>query len=147
MRTSRDGGKLVRTRSAMGQKILSSRRLPRASALVALALSAPYPVALEKNVEVRMRDGVVLRSDIYRAEAPGRFPALLKRTPYSKGAASEIPFFRRLAGQGFVVAVQDTRGRYTSDGVSRPHEEAEDGRDTVEWLAGPPSLHGKLGEF
>src|SRR3972149_8114727 len=96
MRTSRDGGKLVRTRSAMRRKILSSRKLPGASALVALALSAPYPVAVEKNVEALMRDGVVLRSDVYRPEAPGRFPALLKRTPYSKGASREIPFFNRL---------------------------------------------------
>ena len=131
----------------MGQKLLSSRRLPAASALVALALSAPYPVAVEKNVEVRMRDGVMLKSDIYRPEASGRFPALLKRTPYSNGASSEIPFFRRLASQGFVVAVQDTRGRYTSDGVSRPHEEAEDGRDAVEWLAALPYVDGKVGMF
>ena len=111
----------------MRQERVSSRNLPGASALVALALSAPYPVAIEKNVEARMRDGVVLRADVYRPEAPGRFPALLKRTPYSKGAASEIPLFRRLAREGFVVAVQDTRGRYTSDGTSRPHDEAEDG--------------------
>src|SRR3972149_4037723 len=145
MRTSRDGGKLVRTRSAMGQKILSSRKLRGASALVALALSAPYPVAVERNVEARMRDGGVLRSDVYRPEAPGRFPTLLKRTPDPQGASSEIPFSRRLASQGFVVAVQDTRGRYTSDGVSRPHEEAEDGRDTVEGLAARRPARGRAG--
>ncbi len=94
-----------------------------------------------------MQDGVVLRADIYRPDAPGRFPALLKRTPYSKGAAYEIPFFRRLAADGFVVAVQDTRGRYMSDGVARPHDEAEDGRDTVEWLAGLAYVDGQVGMF
>ncbi len=128
-------------------KRLSFRGGPGASALVALALSAPYPVAIEENVEARMRDGVVLRADVYRPEAPGRFPALLKRTPYSKGAPGEIPFFRRLASQGFVVAVQDTRGRYRSEGVSRPHEEGEDGHDTVEWLSELPYVDGKVGMF
>jgi putative CocE/NonD family hydrolase len=126
---------------------LSCKKLPGASALVTLALSAPYPVAVEKNLEARMQDGVVLRADVYRPETAGRFPALLKRTPYSKGAASEIPLFRHLASQGFVVAIQDTRGRYTSDGVSRPHDEAEDGRDTVEWLRALPYVDGKVGMF
>jgi putative CocE/NonD family hydrolase len=46
-----------------------------------------------------------------------------------------------------VVAVQDTRGRYTSDGVARPHDEGEDGYDTVEWLAGLPFVDGKVGMF
>ncbi len=118
-----------------------------ATALAVLISSAPYPVVVEKNIEARMRDGVVLRADVYRPEAPGRYPALLKRTPYSKGAAGEIPLFQRLASQGFVVAVQDTRGRYTSDGVSRPHDEAEDGHDTVEWLAQLPFVDGKVGMF
>ena len=94
-----------------------------------------------------MRDGVVLRADVYRPEGTGRYPALLKRTPYSKAAAGEIPFFQRLAGEGFVVVVQDTRGRYTSDGVSRPHDEAEDGHDTVEWVAALPNVDGKVGMF
>jgi putative CocE/NonD family hydrolase len=119
------------------------------SALLLGALSAgpPYPVAIEKNVEARMRDGMVLRADIYRPDADGRFPALLKRTPYSKSAASELPLFHRLASEGFVVAIQDTRGRYMSDGVSRPHQEGEDGRDTVEWLAALPYVDGKVGMF
>jgi putative CocE/NonD family hydrolase len=125
----------------------SSRRRRRASAFLWLALSGPFPVAVEKNVEAPMRDGIVLRADVYRPDAPGRFPALLKRTPYSKAAASEIPFFRRLAGEGFVVAVQDTRGRYTSEGVARPHDEAEDGYDTVDWLARLPYVNGRVGMF
>jgi uncharacterized protein len=94
-----------------------------------------------------MRDGVVLRADLYRPDAPGRFPALLKRTPYSKGALYDIPSFQRLASEGFVVAVQDTRGRYMSEGVARPHDEAQDGHDTVEWLAGLPFVDGRVGMF
>ena len=108
---------------------------------------AAHAVVVEKNIEAVMRDGVVLRADIYRPDEAGRFPALLKRTPYSKGDSSDQPLYRRLASEGFVVAIQDTRGRYTSDGVAVPHDEAEDGHDTVEWLAGLSYMNGKVGMF
>jgi uncharacterized protein len=144
---ARNFGPLASLAGFVTRARFSFSRFRGATALAALAWSAPYPVVVEKNVEARMRDGVVLRADLYRPEASGRFPALLKRTPYSKAAASEVPFFHRLASQGFVVAVQDTRGRYTSEGVSRPHDEAEDGYDTVEWLAGLPYVDGKVGMF
>ncbi len=104
-------------------------------------------VVVEKNVEARMRDGVVLRADLYRPAARGRFPALLQRTPYSKNPGPGDDRFRRLAARGFVVAVQDTRGRYMSDGVARPHDEGADGYDTVEWLATLPSVDGQVGMF
>ena len=63
------------------------------------------PIIVEKNVEARMRDGVVLRADVYRPETPERLPALLLRTPYSKSAAREDSQFRRLAAHGYVVVV------------------------------------------
>jgi hypothetical protein len=122
-------------------------RKRRLSLVFSLSFAAPLPVVVEKNVEAPMRDGVVLLTDVYRPDAPGRFPALLKRTPYSKSAPSELAFFRELASKGFVVAVQDTRGRYMSDGVARPHDEGEDGADTVEWLARLPYVDGKVGMF
>ena len=105
-------------------------------------------VVVEKNVEARMRDGVVLRADVYRPSRPGRFPVLLQRTTYSKspgrdGGESQ----RRLAAQGYVLIVQDTRGRYTSDGVAQPHDEAKDGYDTIEWAATLPYANGKVGMF
>ena len=108
---------------------------------------AGQPVVVEKNVEARMRDGVVLRADLYRPNRPGRFPALLQRTPYSKNPGPTDDRFRRLAARGFVVAVQDTRGRYTSDGVARPHDEGLDGFDTIEWLAALPWVDGQVGMF
>lgn len=96
---------------------------------------ASYPVIVEKNIPAEMRDGVVLRADVYRPDAPGAFPALLRRTPYSKNAGDSPEGFREWASRGYVVVVQDTRGRYASDGVAVPHDEAEDGYDTVEWVA------------
>jgi putative CocE/NonD family hydrolase len=104
-------------------------------------------VIVEKNVEARMRDGVVLRADIYRPETRERLPALVERTPYSKNPGRDDNQFRRLAARGYVVVVQDTRGRYMSDGVARPHDEGEDGYDTVEWAAALPSVNGRVGTF
>lgn len=132
------------------------RRMRRLVLLLLLAAGAtlaarqpapPGDLVIEKNVEARMRDGVVLRADIYRPTAAGRRPALLQRTPYSKNPGTSDSQFHRLARAGFVVVVQDTRGRYTSDGVAVPHDEGADGYDTVEWVAGLPYVDGRVGMF
>jgi uncharacterized protein len=104
-------------------------------------------IRVEKNVETRMRDGVILRADVYRPDTTERLPALLERTPYSKNPESANSIFHRLAARGFVVIMQDTRGRYMSDGVARPHDEGEDGFDTIEWAAQLPYVNGRVGTF
>ncbi|MFN8058024.1 MAG: CocE/NonD family hydrolase [Vicinamibacterales bacterium] len=104
-------------------------------------------VVVEKNVEGRMRDGVVLRADVYRPSGEGRYPVLLQRTPYSKHDESDVAAFRALAAAGYLVVVQDTRGRYMSDGVARPHDEAADGFDSVQWAAALPRANGRVGMF
>jgi uncharacterized protein len=116
-----------------------------AAVQVAAHRGADDAVVLEKNVAARMRDGVQLRADVYRPSAPGRYPILLQRTPYSKHDASDEPGFRSLARKGYVVIVQDTRGRYMSDGIARPHDEAEDGFDTIAWARTLPYANGKVG--
>jgi putative CocE/NonD family hydrolase len=104
-----------------------------------------FEVVVEKNVPAAMRDGVVLRADIYRPDADGSFPALLRRTPYSKSAPGSDETFREMASRGYVVVSQDTRGRYASEGVAIPHDEADDGYDTVEWVASLAYVNGKVG--
>ena len=104
-------------------------------------------IVIEKNLEARMRDGVVLRADVYRLRTNGRRPALLQRTPYSKNPDAPTSQYHRLAQAGFVVVVQDTRGRYMSDGVAVPHDEGADGYDTVEWVAALPYVDGRVGMF
>ncbi len=128
------------------------RRLALLFTLAALAAptaqQAPAAdLVIDKNVEARMRDGVVLRADVYRPSGPGRRPALLQRTPYSKHPETADSQFHRLARAGFVVVVQDTRGRYMSDGVAVPHDEGADGYDTVEWVATLPYVDGRVGMF
>ena len=103
---------------------------------------------IERDVEVVMRDGVILRSHIFRPEADGAFPGLLLRTPYGK---PEGPY-ERFVRAGYAVVTQDSRGRYASDGDYVPFTventgDAEDGYDAVEWLAAQPYCDGRVGTF
>jgi uncharacterized protein len=105
-----------------------------------------YPVAFERNVAVKMRDGVTLRADIYRPRADGQFPVLLQRTPYDKNGG--VSFGSKAAARGYVVIIQDVRGRYASDGEWYTFKnEPNDGYDTVEWAATLPYADGKVGMF
>jgi uncharacterized protein len=106
----------------------------------------PYAVVFEHNVPVKMRDGVTLNADIYRPAADGRFPVLLQRTPYNKDG--DHGFGLKAAARGYLVVVQDVRGRYTSEGEWYPFKhESNDGYDTVEWAAALPHADGRVGMF
>lgn len=135
---------LVLLLAGIATAITSTRPLASQAPVAALG---SWPVVVERDREARMRDGVVLRADVYRPQAPGRFPVLLQRTPYAKDPGSREETFRQLAASGFVVVIQDSRGRYMSEGVARPHDEAADGHDTVEWAASLPYANGKVGMF
>lgn len=109
-------------------------------------------VIIEKNVAVPMRDGTVLRADVYRPHADGRYPVLLQRTPYGKGlwlvtAPTLDPV--RAAEAGYAVVIQDVRGRWTSEGDTFfPYaSEYDDGGDTVAWAAAQPYSSGKVGPY
>jgi putative CocE/NonD family hydrolase len=108
-------------------------------------LSVPkYEVRVEKDVGVPMRDGVALPTDLYRPKADGKFPVILIRTPYQKNMNE--PQAAYYARRGYVVAVQNCRGRFGSPGTWEPFvHEPKDGHDAVEWLAGQPWSSGKVG--
>jgi putative CocE/NonD family hydrolase len=113
---------------------------------VAALATERYEVAVERGVVAKMRDGVTLRADIYRPKAEGKFPVLLQRTPYDKRGAAD--FGLKAAARGYVVIVQDVRGRYASEGEWYTfRHESEDGYDTVEWAAALPYSNGKVGMF
>jgi hypothetical protein len=104
----------------------------------------PNEVVIERGVKVNMRDGVVLRADIYRPKQDGHFPVLLQRTPYNKAGGEDFGY--RAASAGYVAIIQDVRGRYTSEGEWYPFKfESNDGYDTVEWAAALPYSNGKVG--
>ena len=106
-----------------------------------------YQVTREPNVMVPMRDGTRLATDVVRPDAPGRFPVLINRGPYSKDSYLDNPdhsiwFFPR---HGYVLLSQDVRGRFESEGDYDPlFQEALDGYDTVEWAARQPWSNGRV---
>lgn len=123
-------------------------------------------VFVERDVMVAMRDGILLSMDVYRpAEGGGAIdrplPVLLERTPYDKRgtnhgdrtATEPVPVSKpaiamQFARAGYVVAIQDCRGRYGSQGEFEKYlMEAEDGFDTVAWLAAQPWCDGKVGAY
>ncbi len=95
------------------------------------------------------RDGIRLATDIYRPAGDGgaRFPVLLHRTPYDKSSPNLVRVAEYFARHGYVVVVEDTRGRHRSEGVFSKYYkfDALDGYDAVEWAARLPYSNGKVG--
>ncbi|HEY3062506.1 MAG TPA: CocE/NonD family hydrolase, partial [Chloroflexota bacterium] len=81
-------------------------------------------VAVEFDVAVPMRDGTLLRANVFRPQTNGRWPVLLTRLPYGKDlpVASSVLDPVQAARRGYAVVVQDTRGRFASEGDWRPFE-------------------------
>jgi uncharacterized protein len=105
-------------------------------------------VTIEYDVPVAMRDGVVLRADVYLPDGDGPWPVIVARTPYSKTDHYELQFLEPLlaARRGFIAVVQDVRGRFASDGEFVPLvHEANDGVDTIEWASRLPGSNGSVG--
>jgi len=114
--------------------------------LLLLALQGQEPpIRLQSNVMIPMRDGVRLATDLYRpATGDGPWPVVLSRTPYNKVHDAER--FKALVSAGYLLAVQDVRGKYASEGRFRVQaDDANDGYDTVDWLAKQPWSTGKIG--
>ena len=108
-----------------------------------------YEVVIQRNRAVPARDGVRLAADVYLpardGEAlPGPWPTLLTRTPYDKLAfAADGEWW---AQRGYARVMQDVRGRFASEGdFYLLKNEAEDGFDTIEWLAAQPWSNGRVG--
>lgn len=107
-------------------------------------------VVVQHDLPVPMRDGVVLKADLYRPSGPGRYPVVLQRTAYGKSTqtASGMLNALRAAEEGYAVVIQDSRGRYASDGEWTPFFcEIEDGYDTVEWCAAQAWSDGNVGMY
>jgi len=108
-------------------------------------LSRPEFEVTKETIMVPMRDEVKLATDLYFPDTQkGKFPCILIRTPYKK-ESSELDG-KYYASRGHVVAIQDVRGRYASEGEWEPFvHEGKDGFDTIEWLAAQDWSNGKIG--
>lgn len=109
-------------------------------------------IVVERDVACAMRDGTILRGDVYRRTGADPLPVLVHRTPYGKTHPSFVsalmfhPF--DAVERGYVVFVQDVRGRFASDGVWTPLQcERDDGYDTVEWASAQPWGNGAVGIY
>jgi hypothetical protein len=127
--------------------------MKRAAAALFLALAADgvaaQEIRVDRDVAVPMRDGVVLRADVYRPAGDGRFPVLVFRTPYGKHFAEKSDgVHRKAVKRGYVAILQDVRGRYASDGHFDPYrQEGRDGYDTIEWAAAQSWSDGRVGTW
>ena len=103
-------------------------------------------ILTESDVRVPMRDGVRMAAHVFRPDVDGCFPGILLRTPYGRPKSG----FDRYVRAGYAVVSMDSRGRYGSEGNWVPFTEAhtgdaEDGYDSVEWLAAQPWCNGRVG--
>src|SRR5947209_5660648 len=115
-----------------------------------MAMQMGQEITVDFDVPARMRDGITLCANVYRPAGEGQWPVLLTRLPYGKdfplGTAVMDP--SQVARQGYVVIVQDTRGRLTSEGEWDPFRyEAGDGVDTVEWASKLLYSNGNVGMY
>lgn len=106
-------------------------------------------IRIELEVPATMRDGTVLRANVFRPAWEGPFPVLVTRHPYDKNVIETGQLdIKTLVRAGYIVVAQDSRGRFTSDGEWLPWKyEREDGYDTVEWAASLPGSSGRVGMF
>ncbi len=109
-----------------------------------------FEVLPKQTHSMHTRDGVRLDADVYHPKADGTFPVLLMRQPYGRAIASTIVYAHPIwyAAHGYIVVIQDVRGRGTSEGTFRLFEdEIEDGYETVNWAATLPGSSGMVGMY
>ncbi len=127
---------------------------------------------VRREVNIPMRDGVKLYAVLILPKAPGKFPIMLDRTPYSADKATSrgnfgalpenilSPLAAELVRAGYVVAYEDVRGKYKSGGdyvMNRPLrgplnptavDHSTDAYDTIDWLVkNVPESNGRVGTF
>jgi putative CocE/NonD family hydrolase len=102
------------------------------------------------GVPAEMSDGARLRCDVWLPTAEGTYPTLLQRTAYDRTSSLTsivLPGLEPLEAvrRGFAVVIQDTRGRYASEGRFRTFaDDARDGVDTIAWIRGQPFSNGDV---
>jgi hypothetical protein len=117
---------------------------------VLTGLAAQLLAAAPESHQVPMRDGTRLGTDVYLPEGRPPFPVILLRSPYNKALGRDIGATGAKAG--YATVIQDTRGRFGSEGENLPFHadgwaEHWDGFDTVEWVARQAWCNGKIGTF
>ncbi|MCY1082106.1 CocE/NonD family hydrolase [Archangium lansingense] len=125
---------------------LASRFLAR---LLELPPADTHDVAVERDLEVPMPDGIKLLADRYAPRHGGKLPTILVRSPYGRRGIFGLQYGRLFAERGFQVLVQSVRGTFGSGGQLDPfRNEKADGLATIEWMkqqdwfSGEFAMHG-----
>jgi len=134
---------------------------PRSGHTQSFEASQPeYGVIFEQDVPIRVRDGTVLRADVYRPDVDGdeTFPVLMSLSVYQKALDRILPHdapFTHVerpepefwTSRGYILVFVDSRGTGTSPGQSDiwSMQEARDYYDAIEWFAEQPWSSGKVG--
>jgi putative CocE/NonD family hydrolase len=116
----------------------------------ATQLSQPvHEIQVERDVPIPMRDGTLLRADVYRPRTEGKYPVLVERVAYELAGRCRAKG-EYYAQRGYVVVGQSVRGLYASDGLFYPYVDDawganRDGYDTIEWAGTQPWSNGNVG--
>ncbi|MEM8604026.1 MAG: CocE/NonD family hydrolase, partial [Cyanobacteria bacterium P01_H01_bin.121] len=105
---------------------------------------------IQEEASLVVADGTRLDADIYRPDCTGAYPVLLMRQPYGRRIASTVVYAhpRWYAAHGYIVVIQDVRGRGTSEGDFRLFaNDRDDGLATVNWAAQLPGSTGAVGMY
>ena len=98
------------------------------------------------TVELPMRDGVKLHTEIYLPQGLERAPTILVRSPYEYLKPIEAMQCQTLTRFGYACVLQDVRGQMASEGDWEPVlHERDDGLDTLAWLVKQPFVDGNIG--
>jgi predicted acyl esterase len=121
-----------------------------------------YGIIEDRDIYVTMRDGVRLAINIFRPDAPGKFPALLAMSGYGKDETElrlppqplaksavwdgniEAGDYGDIVPRGYVHIIGDFRGTGTSEGQF-PGPDGRDCYDLIEWIAQQPWCSGNVG--
>ena len=111
-----------------------------------------HEIQVDHQVPILMRDGTVLRADIYRPQAEGKWPGIVSRDGYDPSGPFPVEFGTFFSRRGYVYVINNTRGAYQSEGVFFPMlddawGENRDGYDTIEWAAQQPWSDGNVGTY
>lgn len=111
-------------------------------------MAEQFEMRVIRGVSVPVRDGIQLSADIYLPDTEGVFPAIVIRTPYGKSTQTHHDTGAFFAERGYVVMVQDVRGRGDSEGEFNPYRhDGKDGYDSIEWIAEQKYCSGDVGTY
>jgi len=147
MRTFRSVATSLRAGAFSRSLAMRCAQIPLAAFLAVslLAEETNRPFTFEADVKAPMRDGVQLAANIWRPKTEGSYPVILMRSPYGK-MNEQWDEARRYTAAGYVMVVQDCRGRGKSEGAWDPFRyDVEDGFDTQQWVGRQPWCDGQIG--